>query len=513
MKFLHKLKTLVAVAVFLYMANGCTKDFEELNTNPALVTEGIVKPDNLFSSVLKESIFSTPDFDRISEFAGFMANDASGFPFKNQDYAGYFTSYYRTYLINLNEVIRLTQDDPALSNKNAMARIFRAWLYQNLTDMYGDIPYSEAARDLKNFIISPKYDKQADIYKDLFTELKAATAQLVDDPSKISFGAADLLFGGNVTSWQKFANSLRLRMAIRVRFADNALAQQNVSDVINSPLISANGENAALLSEGASAPNIGNRSPIRNFIQDGIIEPRFFTYTVLELMAKNSTNDPRMPIYFKLPNLISASSPISYRARPVNLAEPEKPRYRKDSISMIGTYFEADKFTFNLITAAEVNFLKAEAVLAGLAPGSANTLYRTGIQLAMEQYEVPAGSITTFLASSPATLSGANEQQLEQIINQKYISLIFQCNEAWAEYRRTGYPKMWLGSGISDTQGKIPRRLTYPADEYAKNGANVAAAASGYADGDKLTSRVWWDVKPGLPYMHPRQAMFPPESW
>ena len=152
-------------------------------------------------------------------------------------------------------------------------------------------------------------------------------------------------------------------------------------------------------------------------------------------------------------------------------------------------------------------------MLAGLAPGDANALYRTGIQLAMEQYGVAADSITTFLASSPATLSGTGEQQLEQIINQKYVSLVYQSYEAWFEYRRTGYPKMWLGSGNTDTKGQVPRRLTYPADEYSKNSVNVAAAAAGYPDGDKLTSRVWWDAKPGVPYAHPKQGTFPPESW
>ena len=106
-----------------------------------------------------------------------------------------------------------------------------------------------------------------------------------------------------------------------------------------------------------------------------------------------------------------------------------------------------------------------------------------------------------------------DEQQLEQIIDQKYITLIYQSNEAWAEYRRTGYPKMWLGSGPTDTQGQIPRRLTYPADEYSKNQVNVTAAVSNYQEGDKLTSRMWWDVKPGLPYAHPKQGTYPPESW
>ncbi|MEO6327564.1 MAG: SusD/RagB family nutrient-binding outer membrane lipoprotein [Ginsengibacter sp.] len=511
MKLLYKIKTSFAITMLFCILNACTKNFDELNTDPAIVTETLVNPDNLFSRVQKESIFSIPDFSRVSEFAGFMANEASGFPFKNQDYD--FSVWYRTYLINLNETIRLTQNTPELSNKNAMARIFRVWLYQILTDRYGDIPYTEAASALENFIATPKYDKQEFIYKDLFTQLKAATAQLSDDPSKRSYGAADILFGGNVDRWRKFGNSLRLRMAIRVRFVDNALAQQNISDVISAPLIIANAENAKLLSEGSGASNMNNRNPILNFITNGNQEPRHFSFTVLELMAKNNTNDPRIPIYFKLPLYINPGSSIPYKARPINIDGPEKTPYGRDSISFVGNFFEASQFTFNLITAAQVNFLKAEAALAGLIPDDANNLYRAGIQLTMQQYGVSAGDITTFLAGSTATLSGTVEGKLEQIINQKYLSLIYQSDEAWAEYRRTGYPKMWLGSAPTDTQGKIPRRLTYPLDEYAKNDVNVAAAAAILPGGDKLTTRLWWDVKAGLPYAHPRQGMFPPESW
>jgi SusD/RagB-like outer membrane lipoprotein len=517
MRFLYKIQTLVTLTVLLCISNSCTKNFDTLNTSPSLVTEALVKPDNLFSMVLKESIFILPDLGRVgnslgktSEFAAFMASESSGYPFKNTDYDFYFNNYYRIYLININETVRLTTD-PAFSNKNAIARIFRVWLWTNLTDLYGDIPYTEAARDRDNLIAEPKYDKQEFIYKDLFTELKAATAQLSNDASKLSFGAADILFKGDVDSWRRFANSLRLRMAIRVRYIDPALAQQNITDVINAPLISTNAENAKLLSEGPNAALNANKSPLIILLQSNLIEPRHIGFPVLEILALN--NDPRIPIYFRLPNKIDPSSSIPYRARPINVFGTETSRYVRDSISLVGAFLESPQFIFNLITAAQVNFLKSEAVLAGLTPGNANALYRTGIQLAMEQYAVPAASITTFLASGPATLSGTVEQQLEQIINQKYVNLIYQSYEAWAEYRRTGYPKMWLGSGDTDTQGKIPRRLTYPADEYSKNIANVTAAASGYPGGDKLTSKVWWDVKPGLPYVHPRQGIFPPESW
>src|ERR1700730_8122949 len=143
MRFFYKIKSLVALTVLICMANSCTKDFGALNTSPTLVTEALVKPDNLFSMVLQGSIFIIPDLGRvgnslgkISEFAGFMASESSGFPFKNTDYDFYFNNYYRIYLININETVRLTKA-PVLSNKNAMARIFRVWLWTNLTDMYG----------------------------------------------------------------------------------------------------------------------------------------------------------------------------------------------------------------------------------------------------------------------------------------------------------------------------------------------------------------------------------------
>lgn len=510
MKILNKKINIIILAVGLIITASCTKNFDDLNTNPALVSEKMIKTDNIFSKVQKEAMFSIPDFGRVSEFAGFVSNESSGFPFQEEDYGEPFTTYYRVYLSNLNEVIRLTQQ-PVQSNKNAMARIFRAWLFQNLTDLYGDIPYFEAAKSGEAFVASPKYDKQEDIYKDLLNELKESAAQLISDPTKETFGNADLLFGGDADSWVRLANSLRLRLAVRVRFADNALAQTHISDVINAPLIENNGENARLLSEPKDAPNRNNRSPIINAINDGVTLGNYFSFTVLEVLALN--NDPRMPVYFQLPKEIDASSAIPYRARPINPSGPINARYSRDSISMIGSFFEASQFIFNMITAAEVNFLKSEAVLSGLVTGDANAHYRKGIRLATEQYNIPTASIDDFMQGSATTLSGTDEQKLEQVIVQKYISLVYQSIEAWTEYRRTGYPKMWLGNGPTDTDGKVPRRLTYPAEEYSKNGTNVKDAVSGLSGGDKLTSRMWWDAKTGVPYIHPRQNIYPPESW
>ena len=147
--------------------------------------------------------------------------------------------------------------------------------------------------------------------------------------------------------------------------------------------------------------------------------------------------------------------------------------------------------------------------MRGFTNDDAQTLYADGIKKALEQYEIDPA---TYLSSPAATLSGTDEEKLEQIIVQKWLAIYFESNEAWAEYRRTGYPRIWLGTDASDNAGEIPRRIRYPLDEYAKNETNVSAAVSKLTDGDQYASKVWWDKKAGLPFDHPRQGMYPPEQ-
>src|SRR5690606_18932119 len=133
-------------------------------------------------------------------------------------------------------------------------------------------------------------------------------------------------------------------------------------------------------------------------------------------------------------------------------------------------YFRNATYDFNVIQASEVHFLKAEAVLAGLANGDANALYQNGITLAMEQYGVDPGDITTFLSSEAGILSGTDEEKLEMIITQKYLALVGDSYEVFAEHRRTGYPRVWIGSEpAADTNNALPRRFPYPLIEYSLN--------------------------------------------
>ncbi len=504
MKFFKKTTSVILATgvLVLLMFNSCTEDFNDLNTNPALVTEDIVDPDLLLTNVLKNSIFDIHNGGRISEFAYYYSNQASGDIFDNTNYN--FSSYYQDYLINIAEVIRLTEDEANLTNKNAIARIWKVWLFHRLTDAYGDLPYSEATLSAQQSVSQPAYDTQESIYTDMLNELKDAAAALSDNPSQLSYNAADILYNGDIDLWRRFANSLRLRLALRVRYVDEGLASQHISEVIGAPLISESSQMASLTTEGESAADTENRNPLYNrYLPD--FYPMWCSYSITSNLKKR--NDPRLPIYC----LPAADGVSGYKGRPIQLlGEDQKGVYTEETSARLGELFWAPEYTIKVMTHAEVSFLKAEAYLAGLASGDAQAAYREGIRQAMEIYEIPESDITDYLATSEGTLAGSQEEQLQQIIVQKYLALYYQSREAWAEYRRTGYPLMWKGAEPGDTNGHIPRRLTYPQQEYSLNSQNVQEAANRLENGDDLTSRVWWDAKAGLPYDHPLQDQFPP---
>jgi hypothetical protein len=166
-----------------------------------------------------------------------------------------------------------------------------------------------------------------------------------------------------------------------------------------------------------------------------------------------------------------------------------------------------------VMNAAEVYFLRAEAALAGLSTENMQQQYQNGIEASFGQYNVGSTDSSNYMSSQWATLTGTQETNLENIIVQKYLAIFNQGKEAWAEYRRTGYPKIWTGANLGATNGNIPRRLTYPKTEYNLNNANVTEAASRLSGGDLMTSKMWWDAKPGLPFYQANQGNFPPEIY
>ena len=504
MQLYNKFKNIAASAIFLLVLGACTDNFEELNTDPTLLTEDKVQPSAIFTSVLKHSIFDSYENTggRIGEFSQYFASQSSGNIFAVSDYTSPF-SWYKSHIVNINEVIRLTAEDPKLKDQNAMARIVKVWVFHMITDAYGDVPYFEAARDVKNVINQPKYDTQKDIYTDMLKELKEAAVQLGSQGEQTSFGNADILYQGDVDSWKKFANSLRLRLAMRIRFADQALAAQHITDVVNAPLIDENSENASL---STLTPSATESTDNLNFVWERELTattPMFVGFAITDVMIP--TDDPRMPIFFTP----AIKNPNTYRGRPIQLLQEQKDPYPQDSVASVGPLLKAETYDIIVMNAAEVLLLKAEAALANITTEDENALYRSGIQASMEQYGVDQADVDDFLSQPVGTLSGTEEEQFEQIVTQKYISMFFQGHQGWAEMRRTGYPKVWIGDEPGVTNGQIPRRFSYPNDEYLKNEENVKAAVSRLGS-DDMVSRIWWDARPGLPFRHPLQDVFPP---
>lgn len=503
MQLYKNLKKIGAFTMIILLVGACTGDFDEINTNPTLLTEDKVQASVLFTSVLKRSIYASYENTggRVGEFSQYYASQASGNLFTPSNYPSPF-NWYRSYIVNINEVIRLTADDPQKADQHAMARIWKTWLFHMMTDAYGDIPYFEAAQDVENVINQPKYDTQEDIYTDMLNELKEAAAQLGSQGDQESFGNADVLYQGDVESWEKLANSLRLRLAIRARFANETLASEHITDVINAPLIDENNENASL---ETLPPSESENSDNVNFVYNRNLTattPMFVGFAITDVMIP--TDDPRMPVFLTP----AEADTTTYRGRPIQLAQEQKPFYGQDSVASVGPLLNADTYEIIVMNAAEVYFLRAEAAYANITGEVAEEMYVLGIQHSMEQYDVAEEVVTDFLNQDVGNLSGTEEEQFEKIVTQKYISMFFQGYQGYAEMRRTGYPKVWIGNEVGVVDN-IPRRFTYPEDEYLKNEENVSAAAANIG-GDELDTKVWWDKRSGLPFEHPLQDVFPP---
>lgn len=503
MKTVLRIPITLSLLIALCIPISCTDGFDELNTNPKLITDEDIKPSLLFTKVLKEASFDILNVDRIGEFSSYIKRADSGNMLSLGNFSDPFDDY-TTYIENLEAIIRLTKDDPELTNQNAIARIWRVWVYHRMTDAYGDIPYSDVATSFEDIVLYPKYDTQESIYIDLLKELKEAASALTSSAEQKGFGSADVMFNGDSDSWKRLANSLRLRLALRVRYVDQAMAQANIGEVFSANLIATNAQNATVTSEGTDAADLSNTNPLYQEVINGNPGAGSSISAGLALVENLKNNDdPRLTIYLE-PN-----DNLEYIGGAINLTADEKALYPQSA--KWSQYFRNATYDFNVVQASEVNFLKAEAVLAGFATGDANAFYQNGITLAMEQYGVDSSDITTFLSSTAGVLSGTDEEKLEMIITQKYLALIGDSYEVFAEHRRTGYPRVWIGSEpAAETNNALPRRLPYPLIEYNLNAEGVEAAAGRLDGGDKMKSKIWWDAKAGLPFAHPKQGTFPP---
>jgi len=493
---------------------GCdVGDFGDINDDPTSPNE--IEPDLLFTRAIE---FGTLRFDTYQRgqhlfgnmYAQYFANLVPDFPTDRYEsdppYDAWASAYWRaiyaaeggienigenvsTSGINIQIVINQTREDPDLININAQARIWKIWLMHRITDAWGDVPFEEAFQGLEGNR-TPAYDPQEDIYRSMLSTLETAAADL--DPSIQGdlrrLGRADLLFDDDLEKWRRFANSLRLRLAMRVSEAAPDLAQDHVRDVLeNGPVMESNDDSARRpTTQGGDFVTQNPLSIIDQFRDD-----RVSAFLVDTLKA---FDDPRLPVYADTIALAFQDS-VTFRGLPNGLDAGALSGIQSARFSATGGPFAREDFPVPVLLFPEVKFLEAEAALRGWGPGTAEEHYEEGIRASLAMYGITDPQTVQDYLQQPAVAwkaGGTGAEKLEQIVTQKWIALFSQGFEMWAEFRRTGYPDLRPIPNEGETNGAVPSRILYVTVEENTNTENVEAAARRIG-GDQLTTDVWWD--------------------
>ena len=399
-----------------------------------------------------------------------------------------FREAYSGYLMDFHTVARLGAEGEG-PNVQATGMIMKSWAMQNLTDMFGDLPYSEAFQGVETGGLTPKFDTQAEIYNKMLADVAAASAMIstADNP----FGQQDLVYQGNMAQWQRFANSLRLRMAMRIADVNQAKARTEVQAALAAAggVITTAADNADICYTATS------RNPWFTYWQGRPGDYRVSRQLVdtLKFLA-----DPRLSAYAQpitadtaYGGRALAAGEKHYEGLPNGLAEND---YKFSQASQPGTALLSQTACLPLMTHEEVLFLRAEAAARGFTSENAQSLYNEAITVSMQRWGVAAGDIATYLARPGVAYNAGQWRQ--QIGLQKWLALFGQGLEAWAEVRRLNAPALRPGPDAV-LQNGIPARLPYAFSESTFNQANFQEALSrqGISGGTTTqTARLWWDV-------------------
>ncbi|VAW23226.1 Cell surface glycan-binding lipoprotein, utilization system for glycans and polysaccharides (PUL), SusD family [hydrothermal vent metagenome] len=561
MKTYIKTQLISVLVLLLVIFNACTEEYEKMNTSNSLVTEDLINVDLLFTRVQVQAIHFGSAYGNgtLGNYCGMNVRQDNR-PFTIGDAPGVWNACYGDYARNLSDIINICKKrnekngNNALDNKIAMSRILKVWAFAEVTDTYGDIPYSESCLPVEDAIFQPKYDTQKDIYEDFFKELKEAAAQL--DAGNDSYGSADLIYGGDVDKWKKLANSLRLRLALRVRYVDEAMAQSNMSDLSEANLITSLEDDAFINSADDYNSNM-NRLYDR-LITNGYPGSAEVGKTLEDIMS--ATNDPRIAVYMDTAYAQWPGTPgyedipsFGYRGKPLLGFVPVEEKYPwgAETTSQWSAFWYTPIIERPLMRSSEVYFALAEAALFGLKQGDANALYKKGLDQAlawaqklyangkpqMPPYlgifyskvypdwdetwepdywadkEMTQAEIATYKAGDVYTLSGSQEEKLEMIMNQKMIALYPMEEQGWFEWRRTGYPRVLVGDDGDALKGVSPRRMPWPQNEQSVNSANYEQALQRIGGVDGRLQKVWWDANPAAPHKHPGKVPWMDHPW
>lgn len=500
---LFGIKRLLVLLITLSMLPACDERWEEMNTDPNQLS---TLPDEyLFTNAVRQSFrdqYERFDIDFGGQYAHIWVGDNW-----NREVDKYndihsqgdiaeriFHGIYNGPIRNIVEVLQMTGPGGDYENpvRNAQATIIATLNFSRMTDFYGDIPYFEGGMG-KYGILKPEYDAQEVIYSDMVARLLDAIVVLKSaSDSDIYSGAEDPLFAGDRDKWIRFANSLRLRLAMHARFADPATYNSVIDECLGEALIEDNSQNAALEMQDSDNPDLYN--PWHNKIIDYNSGIYTLNWAELFITSLEDMNDPRLPFF------ATKTNADAYLGMPNGLTDTYYSGWSRANSSLAAEQFLAKDQPMYMMTASEIYLLRAEAALFGLGQGDPNQLYQAGIEMAMDQWNIEDSLVVEFLASeAEASLYGDQENMFRQIATQLWISFVPNTFEGWTTIRRTGYPVIaqrtsdMYSKGVTD--GYMPVRLNYPFTvEKSVNGANQDAAIANMG-GNEIDLQLWWDVR------------------
>lgn len=375
-------------------------------------------------------------------------------------------------LLNFKEMRRVAEQRRD-ANYTAIALTLEAWLISNITDVYGDVPYTDALKGMEGNT-TPKFDTQKQIYDSIFVNLEKANA--LYDLTKPLTGD-DLLYNANVvanvTKWKRFTNALALRLLMRAE-AKGEPYKTKLRDLLANPTkypLMRNNDDGATLFYTNITPFVNAFYDVRDLSFNGNIK---FSHSFIGQLA--STNDPRLPIWANTVGGGFVGMPVGYQLT--------DPGYRTGSYSTYLLDLKRSKYFGDLMQYSEQQFLMAEAVVKGYVAGNGKTYYDDAVGAALAYWGITDAA--GFLAHVDVNYNGT----IERIMEQKYIALFGNGFQQWHEIRRTGYPIMIVGPDMQN-DGKPPKRLQYPSSVLLYNKANYDAVVSRIG-GDNINIKMWW---------------------
>lgn len=441
----------------------------------------------------------------------------------NNNYSGMFSSIISSWREIKKNTIDTDPNDVTYKAVYQMAMICRALGVLRATDMFGPLPLSGQGKGLTQV----PYDSVESIYNQLFEELTQASSYLAEYDASYALPQGikqnDFYFAGDLKKWVKFANSIRLRMAVRIRYVNESKAKEEAQKALDAGVMED-------ITDGAKLQTT-ERLIILNCLEQiaNAYEDTRMGATILSYLK--GYQDPRLAAYFVLN---PKENPSGYTNQPQLQGVRAGFQGKTDYLGFGYPNVKEDTPTY-VMKASEVYFLRAEAKLFGLTADAKtdDALYREGIELSFKENNVSASSYVTNTTNlpaaytdpidsrnnqgAPATISvaysGTNEEKLEKIITQKYLAIFPDGHEAWTEWRRTGYPRLinpvqynadtTHGNTIISTDGRSKgvRRAIYPQTEYiGANRENVLKGVQLLGPGaiDDCNTRLWWDANPTI---------------